>query len=462
MTALAALWIPPVVAPLVWIARVDARSAVIDPRAVAALAAVAVLWHAVGAGPAVVAATPPALALAALLGAAAVAVPRAVARRLGRRPPIGPGDALLLAATGLLLGPLGLGWTMVVGSAAALAHRGCIQRRRGRPFAQGHLPAGTGLAAGAACVFLAMHAAPAAAGAAGGSAIAAVEIAPVSHPIPETVAAREVAVSTSVPLAFPALAGRIAAAAGLDTEIEERPSRVAGGAASLPPPPAVALDHEGPLGELVRTVSARTGYAAEWRDDRLVWYRHWDREQALPPAPAPAPAAVAAAVPAADGSRSYGSFAEWMRDLGGTLRESPAGQPGSAAAPPEGPEAREPEGEAGAAPPPGSAAPAPPEPPPPPPEPSPEPPPEPWRVSPAAHGTLRGVLDDWAGRAGWTVVWRMTRAHSVGAAAEFPADLGFLDAVDRLLSDPAVRRLVAVTAHVPNRHLVVADAGGGP
>ena len=82
-----------------------------------------------------------------------------------------------------------------------------------------------------------------------------------------------------------------------------------------------------------------------------------------------------------------------------------------------------------------------------------------WAVDPEEHRTLRGVLESWAGRAGWTVVWKAARDYALGAGATFRG--GFLEAADLLLSGPLTRRALDVRAYQANRHLVVDDAGGG-
>ena len=80
------------------------------------------------------------------------AVPLAVAEALGRRWPFHPGDVLLFAALGWLLGPWGLLWVLALGSACALARHALVQRRRGRSWLQGHVPLGPGMAVGAGLV----------------------------------------------------------------------------------------------------------------------------------------------------------------------------------------------------------------------------------------------------------------------------------------------------------------------
>ncbi len=80
------------------------------------------------------------------------AVPLTVAEALGRRWPFYPGDVLLFAALGWLLGPFGLLWALSVGSACALGRHAWVQRRRGRSWLRGHVPLGPGMAVGAGLV----------------------------------------------------------------------------------------------------------------------------------------------------------------------------------------------------------------------------------------------------------------------------------------------------------------------
>ena len=91
------------------------------------------------------------------LGIAAVALPIALAQLRGRRWPLYPGDAMMLGAFGFLLGPIGLAWTMLLGSAFSLAYRVWVQRQRGRPVRKNLVPLGPGMTAGAAVVFLCVN-----------------------------------------------------------------------------------------------------------------------------------------------------------------------------------------------------------------------------------------------------------------------------------------------------------------
>ena len=335
---------------LVRIAVVDARRFAIDLRAVAALAAIAAAWRFLEGG------SFAAAALGALLGLGFAAVPIAAAELRGRRWPVMPGDGLLLGACGLLLGPLDLAWATAAGCLFAFAHRACLQRRRGRPVAAGYCPFGPGLAAGAGAVFAAaLSGAPLAQG------IAATEIRTPPPSLP--LAHREVRLAIREPVPFPELARRISEAAGVPVRIEERPSRIADGAAALPDPPPISL--EGALPDMLRRTAALSGYDWTWTGEGIVFHRHHD---------------VAWRVP---GRRS--APAAWVADRRRSLQE---------------------------------------------------------------------VLESWAERAGWRIVWRAAGRYSIDAEASFD-EPDFLAAVDALLAD-APRRLTA-TAHPANRHLVIDD-----
>ena len=142
-----------VLAAMAAMAVLDARRAVIDPRLVLALLGAAAAWRYLGPGDAALGGVwTPWAGMA--LGIAAVALPIAVAQWRGRRWPLYPGDAMMLGAFGFLLGPVGLAWTMLLGSALSLAYRVAVQRRRGRRIHKGLVPLGPGMTAGAATVFL--------------------------------------------------------------------------------------------------------------------------------------------------------------------------------------------------------------------------------------------------------------------------------------------------------------------
>ena len=136
------------------IARRDAVRMTIAPASLLALAGGGLVWRL-----AVLGELPAealfASGLGAVAGFAVGALPILVAEALGMRWPFYPGDALLFAAMGCLLGPMGLAWALLAGCACALAHRVCVQRRRGRRVSQGYLPLGPGMAVGTGAVFVA-------------------------------------------------------------------------------------------------------------------------------------------------------------------------------------------------------------------------------------------------------------------------------------------------------------------
>ena len=394
------------------------------------------------------------------------------AQALGRRWPIYPGDAWLLGAAGAVLGVRALFWAMATGSALALAHRACLQRKRGRPYAAGYLPAGPGLAAGTAAVFVALNAGialgdvRAKAGADGAARIEAIELLPVKTGLPDALAGKEVAIEALSPMPLPEILGRIGRAAGVEIGIEERPSRLPGGRAELAAAPALAAGTETRLDRLLDDVAARAGYAWEWKEDRVVFYRYWDTS--WPRVGAGAPEAPDGKPVADEGDEAPGGVLAWLgRVFGGGGRDREPGPPEAAEAAEtakaepaagEGADSFRQSGEkkddpAGAAP---DADP----------EPAPAeaagvawaPAPEPlvWEVDPEGQGTLRGVLEAWAERAEWKIAWRAERDFRVGAAARFGG--GFLEAVDGLLSDPGVSRVLTARAYA-NRYLVVHEAG---
>ena len=336
----------------------DARRAMIEPRLVLALLAAAAAWR-FGGGAGEDDGTWARLAggvLGAALGAAAVMVPIAAASCCGRRWPLYPGDAMLLGALGFLLGPLGLAWTMVLGSGFALAYRFCLQRRRGRPFLKGLVPLGPGMCAGAAVVFLCLDSGVALADERVPPApLAATELAPERPGLPPALAAREVSVEVRDSLPFPALVSRLEAFSGVAMRIEERPSRIAGGGAVLDDPPPLRLAWEGTLSGLLDRVAALSGYDWSWEalvpqtlgppHGAVVFHRYWDTDQRGP-------------------ARADTAVTEGTEGDGG-----------------------------------------------------------PWTVDPSAHGSLRGVLEAWAARAGWTVVWQAERDWRVGAPGRVPGRL---------------------------------------
>lgn len=400
------------------------------------------------------------------------------AEAAGRRWPIYPGDALLMCAMGGILGLRGFLWALVLGCAVAVLHRACVQTRRGRGLTAGYLAAGPGLAIGAAAVFVAVNAGAALSAetaAAGGSepaAIAATELSPSGPPLPRALAERVVLLPATDPLPFRDLVASIGRAAGIETRIEERPARIAGGAVRLPEPGPVSPGEERVLAALLDDVAGRAGYAWEWKDGRVVFYRYrdagWPGVTALEAVERPAPddpvrrvwawlgrvfgseerpAAEGNAGTAGDGNQAGADGvapAKPVTEASAEESVAEAGQPGAEAG--EGGDgaqagkksAKAGSGEDALTPETGAAA------------------VETWEVDPASQKTLRGVVESWARKAEWKVDWRTPRDFSVGAAAAFEGS--FLKAVDGLFSDPQVSRVLSVSAHA-NRYLVVREAG---
>ena len=303
--------------------------------------------------------------IGAAIGVLIVMLPILVANWRGRSWPIYPGDAMMLGAFGFLLGPLGLGWTILAGCGLALAHRVCLQRRRGRPVLSGYCPLGPGMAAGAALVFLITSAGTA----------NAETVYRVAERVPLPAHLERLETRLQVNGSFAEILERIVTLSGFLVVTEERPARVAGGVRQLPPPGPMDLDWTGPLPGLLDRVAEKSGHDWTWRKGTIVFYRYRDKEQRLP------------------GSRS-----------------------------PAVPETA-----------------------------------SPWVVDRERHPTLRDVLEAWAVISGWSVVWQPRSNFTVGASASFDGD--FLQAVDRLLSSPATRRTLSAVAYMPNRHLVIGDAG---
>lgn len=286
MSAVDAVLVVAVIGTMLAIAVVDARRFVIRPPLIVVLLGAGLLWQLFGAGEAVVAPGFWVPALGAALGLAAVGTQIAVARLAGRRWPLFGGDALLLGAFGWVLGPVGLAWSLVIGSVCAVAHRVCLQRKRGRSVFRGYCPLAPGLTAGALAVFVWLNAGMSLAQ---DSATPPVETEPLratesvvvdAVAMPAEIAAIEVSVEWHEPVRFAAAARRIAQVSGVAVEVEERPSRVAGGAVELGEPDELQLLFRGPLRVLVDEVSRRTGYDWTWRDGSLVFYRYWDSEHA--------------------------------------------------------------------------------------------------------------------------------------------------------------------------------------
>ena len=393
-----------VLATMALIAVLDARRAIVDPRLVLALLAAAAAWRFLGSGGGAEAADLDTVAspwadalMGAAFGVAAVMIPIAVAVWRHRRWPLYPGDAMMLGAFGFLLGPIGLAWTMLLGSPFALLHRIWLQHRRGRPIRRGLVPLGPGMTAGAAVVFLCIHTGvalaaetnpikslpapwiteivPVTSETLSPVAIPATELAPAAGRLPTEIAERNVEFELDAAVSFPALIRRLSGTADVAISIEERPSRIVGGAVILADPPPISLTYKGALSGLLDRTAARSGYDWSWLGGAIVFHRYWDVEQR-------------AAVPTADTD---------------SVRQT-------------------------------------------------------WTVDTAGHKTLRGVLESWAARAGWTLVWTAGRDYTLGADAAFRG--GFLEAADLLLSAAVTRRTLAAHAYTSNRHLVIGDAGG--
>ena len=196
--------------------------------------------------------------------------------------------------------------------------------------------------------------------------------------------------------------------------IEERPARIAGGEAALPEPPALSVAWEGPLAGLLDRVSRLSGY--DWSWETL------GSKTLVPGTLVPETLGPETLGPETSGPEDGAVVFHRYWD---TAQRAPAQGAGPVAG----------HGQSGGAPRDGG-----------------------WTVDPEEHRTLRGVLESWAARAGWTLVWNAERDYGLGAAAVFEG--GFLEAADLLLSGPATRRTLEVRAYAANRHLVVADADG--
>ena len=404
-----------VLAAMAALAVLDARRAVVDPRLVLALLAAAAAWRYLS--PSGDSPWLPWIGMA--LGIAAVALPIMVAQLRGRRWPLYPGDAMMLGAFGFLLGPIGLAWTMLLGSAFSLAYRVWVQRQRGRPVRKNLVPLGPGVTAGAAVVFLCVnfgvafaagepppHGVPAVTGAAATVTVfplpelarekvllPATELAPASTALPEALATRDLVFEQNDAVSFPVAVRRLSSLSGIATAIEERPARIAGGMAILSDAPPIRLVWRGALAGLLDRLAALSGYDWSWREGTVVFYRYWDIEQR----------AAAVGFPPTSG---------------------PAGRDGQSDEAAAGTE---------------------------------------WMVEAGAHKTLRGVLKSWARQAGWTLVWNSARDYAVGSSAEQAGNAvfhgGFLEAVDLLLAGDTTRRALSALAYKANRHLVIKDAG---
>ena len=390
-----------VLAAMSAMAVLDARRAVVDPRLVLALLAAAAVWRYLSPGDD----SPWLPWIGMALGIAAVALPIALAQLRGRRWPLYPGDAMMLGAFGFLLGPIGLAWTMLLGSAFSLAYRVWVQRQRGRHIRKGLVPLGPGMTAGAAVVFLCVnfgvafaagepppHGVPARPVSVAplpgltpdNALLPATELVPAGSPPPEAIATRDVVFEQNDAVSFPVAVRRLSSLSGISITIEERPARIAGGMAILSDAPPIRLVWRGALAGLLDRLAALSGYDWTWREGTVVFYRYWDIEQR------------AAAAGSADRVDEVAPDDSWMVEAG-------------------------------------------------------------------AHKTLRGVLESWARQAGWTLVWNAARDYAVGSSSEQAGRAvfhgGFLEAVDQLLAGDTTRRTLSALAYKANRHLVIEDAG---
>ena len=467
-----------VLGALAGIAVVDARRMVIRLDLVFLLMATGILWLILGGGMALLGTSWATHAVGAALGAGMPLVLILIAEAAGRRWPIYPGDAVLLCAVGGILGLRAFLWALVLGCSVALLHMACLQTRRGRPLARGYLPAGPGLAIGAAVVFIGVNAGVALSaeskGAAGEDpqAIVATELLPAKPALPDELKRIRIRLEGKGPLPFEELVAAIGRAAGIETAIEERPARVAGGAVRLPEPKPGSPGDEAELGALLDSVASRARYYWEWADGRVVFYRYWDSGWPS------APAVATAEPPVADGpverfwawlGRMFGAGEGPVGEIavtaetsteqqepgdvpGGASQEEPgAGQdkadvPVASAQSQQAAKGSDPldtaDEPAGAESVVAAVAVAPVV--------------EKWEVDPVSQKTLRAVVESWAAKAEWKVDWRTGRDFSVGAGAAFEGS--FLKAVDGLFSDPQVSRVLLVSAHA-NRYLVVREAG---
>ena len=114
----------------------------------------------------------------------------------------------------------------------------------------------------------------------------ATELSPLGGSLPAELAARRVVMEGGDPVPFAVLIRRIGEAGAVAVAIEERPPRIAGGAAILPEPPALRPGYEGPLGRFLDRVAAESGYRWAYEADTVVFYRYWDRAERRPGAEA--------------------------------------------------------------------------------------------------------------------------------------------------------------------------------
>ncbi len=91
------------------------------------------------------------------VGFAIGALPIAAAEAVGGRWPFYPGDVLLFVGLGVLVGPRGLLWVLLLGVLCSLGRHVCVQRRRGRSWRRGYVALAPGMAVAAGAVFVALN-----------------------------------------------------------------------------------------------------------------------------------------------------------------------------------------------------------------------------------------------------------------------------------------------------------------
>ena len=222
------------------------------------------------------------------LGIAAVAVPIAIAQWRGRRWPLYPGDAMMLGAFGFLLGPVGLAWTMLLGSAFSLAYRVWVQRqarpahpqrpRAARPGYDRRGGRGVPVRQFRRCFRCRRTAAAWRAGRHGnGGHGNGFSLCPNSRgrkscfrrrnwPRRAPRCPRQLPLGiwcsnrTMTPFPYRLALRRLSSLSGIATAIEERPARIAGGMAILSDAPPIRLVWRGALAGLLDRLAALSGY----------------------------------------------------------------------------------------------------------------------------------------------------------------------------------------------------------
>lgn len=138
------------------VGRIDGESFRIDPWWLFVLLGAGALWQVQILGPAPAEGLHRALSGAGIgFGIGAVAIGLAAA--LGRRWSLFPGDAVLFAALGFLVGGLNVLWVLCLGGLASAVRHVCVQRRRGRSWKDGYVALGPGMAVAAGAVFVGLN-----------------------------------------------------------------------------------------------------------------------------------------------------------------------------------------------------------------------------------------------------------------------------------------------------------------